>query len=382
MSVFKDEDGLKKFLKEEIKHIPYCKDIWVNKNLAREKFYSQGRKLFTKDPSEYLYPLAQPEIDFIVRDTNNKLLAIQVKYLKFETNYIFPNRPGPTYYEGIGQTLASLDFGFDCVSLWHCFDFVDGSGDIGGIQRYAEATHKLVTTLDLPINYYAVWIQRKKDIKEALYLPLPRSANNPWHELPPGLPPLHGKENPLRSISEVKKINKFLHLSLMIKAHEQKYQFSCIPSAIEMALKLLGKVDTSYYDLQNEWKNEINGSFSYFNGKIIKGLTFERKFAVPRNSSFPMEELFRVIDNELASDRYVIISPFRENRETEEKGWHMYVIFAKTDDDYLAFSKRGKKTVYLNTVKTRVREMQGTDILVYETSQIKPKRINKMKRGG
>lgn len=154
MSVFRDEGELKEFLKEKIKHIPSCKDVWIGRNLAKRLYY-QGRKLFTKDPSEYLYPLAQPEIDFIVRDA-----------------------------------------------------------------------------------------------KEVVYLPL----SGAWDELPPGLPALHGKENPLRSIAEVQRMNKFLRLLLIINAHEQKHELSSIPSA--------------------------------------KGITFERRFAVPRNSSFPMEEFF------------------------------------------------------------------------------------------
>jgi len=330
MSVFKKEDELQDFLKEEIKYTPYYKDLWLRTNLAREKFYSQGRKLFTEDPSDCLYPLAQPEIDFIVRDTNNKLLGIQVKYLKFKTKYRTP-RPDETYYEGIGQALASLNFGFECVSLWHCFDFADGSGDLGSIQRYAEATHKLVTDLNLPINYYALWIQRKEGVKEAKYLPLPRAKNKPWVKLPHGLPPLHGKKNPLRLATEIKTINKFLRVSLIVKPHKQKYTYSCIPSAIEMVLKLLGKVDINYYDLQNDWDNKSDGSFGNFNGKTIKNLTFEHKFAIPRNPNFPIEGLFRVINDEIASDRYVIISLFRENKETRKKSWHIYVIYAERE---------------------------------------------------
>ena len=164
-----------------------------------------------------------------------------------------------------------------------------------------------------------------------------------------------------RSVPEIKKINKFLRVVLIIEAHEQKYTYSCIPSAIEMILKLLGKVDISFYDLQNNWGNKSDGSFGDFNGKTIRGLTFERKFAVPRSSNFPTEELFRVIDEELASDRYVIISLPVKNR------WHMYVIYTKTDDDYHAFSKSGKKTIFLDNLKPIIYKIQGTDILIYKT---------------
>ncbi len=355
MSVFPNEKELKPFLEEKIKGMPYCKDVWVGTNFE-QRFYSQGRKLFTKDPSESIYPLPQPEIDLIVRDTSNKLFGVEVKYLKFNAKAVFPPRPDKSYYVGIGQTLALLMFGFDCVSLWHCFDSEDGKGDLGSILRYATATHKLVTALKLPIDYYALRIRRKRDIKEVVYLPLSRD----WDELPPGLPPLQGKANPLRSIAEVKRMNEFLRLLLIINAHEQKHRLSCIPSAVEIVLKLLEKVDTNYYDLQNNWGKKSNGSLGDFNGKAIKGITFERIFAVPRNSSFSMEEFFQVIDDELTSGRYVIISL------PKQKKWHTYIIYAKANEDYLVFSKSGKRTVFLNGLKSRVYKMQKTDILIYK----------------
>jgi len=42
----------------------------------------------------------------------------------------------------------------------------------------------------------------------------------------------------------------------LIDNHEQKYQCSCIPSAVEMVLKLIGKVGTDYYELQESWDNK------------------------------------------------------------------------------------------------------------------------------
>jgi len=212
MGVFKDENDLKNYLKEKIECIPYCKNVWKNKNIAKE-FYWEGRKLFTSDPSDYLYPLAQPEIDFIVQDTNDKLLGIQVKYLKFETDYIHPNRPKPTYYEGIGQALATLNFGFDRVSLWHCFDFEGGRGALADIHRYADATHELISILNLPINYFAFWIPKREDI---FYISSSWYENKSDFKLLPGLPSLYGKKNPLQSIPQVKKMNEFLRKTLDI----------------------------------------------------------------------------------------------------------------------------------------------------------------------
>lgn len=213
MGVFKDENDLKNYLKKKIECMPYYKNVWKDINLASRKFYSQGRKSFTKDPSEYLFPLAQPEIDLIVRDADSKLLAIQVKYLKFETNHIFPTRPKPTYYEGIEQILATLNFGFNCVSLWHCFDFEGGRGSLADIHRYADATHELISVLNLPINYFALWISKREDI---FYISPSWYENRSGFKLLPGLPSLYGKKNPLQSIPQVKKMNEFLRKTLDI----------------------------------------------------------------------------------------------------------------------------------------------------------------------
>jgi len=44
----------------------------------------------------------------------------------------------------------------------------------------------------------------------------------------------------------------------------------------------------------------------------------------------------------------------------------VYVIYGKTEnDDYAAFTKAGKKTLMESRVKEIVRQMKGTDIMIY-----------------
>jgi len=145
----------------------------------------------------------------------------------------------------------------------------------------------------------------------------------------------------------------------LVDAHEQKYVVSCIPSAIEMILKMLGKVNENYYELQDFWKNKTNGSFADFDGKTVNNVTFEAKFRYARDTNFPIDNLFKTIDSELSDGRFVIISLHTLC------GWHMYVIFDKLGDEYLAFTKEGKITQIISDVKSQVRMMRGTDILSY-----------------
>ena len=101
----------------------------------------------------------------------------------------------------------------------------------------------------------------------------------------------------------------------IINSHEQKFRYSCIPSAIEMVLKLLEKVSKDYYDLQDNWywkyRDESTGSFADYDGYTIEGVIFEHKFPHSmRGAYLPYTQLFSTIDNELASDRYTGTSCF------------------------------------------------------------------------
>jgi|GEM_PF-564928 hypothetical protein len=154
--------------------------------------------------------------------------------------------------------------------------------------------------------------------------------------------------------SHVPGINKF------INPHNQLFPNSCIPSSIEMVLKLTGRVDPQYYDLQNQWKNRRDGDGRDFDGKTIKGLTFKAHHCPPqRGPDFPLQELFDKIDSELRAGRYIIVS-----LEVENIHWHNYIIYESEGDEYLAVTK-GRDPEQISDVKSRIRQMQGTDIITF-----------------
>jgi hypothetical protein len=158
------------------------------------------------------------------------------------------------------------------------------------------------------------------------------------------------------------------YVERIIDQHQQISAQSCIPSAVEMVLKLLGKVDASYYDQQSSW---TNGSFENFDGQTISEVTFRRINLAERGPSFPYDQLFGIIDRELESDRYVIISLLGIFRGMSV--YHAYIIFDKTqNNDYLAvtkaFTNEGQVTQFIDDVKNRVRQIRGTDILTYTLS--------------
>jgi hypothetical protein len=128
-----------------------------------------------------------------------------------------------------------------------------------------------------------------------------------------------------------------------------------------MVLKLLGRVPDSYYDQQMTWKNKRNGSFRNYDGKIVEGMTFHLQFMLPRNSDFPIGELFDTIHRELVASRFVIIGL------ASGGGWHSWVIYDEDmNGEFLAVSKYGAKTIQERHVKEVIRRMKGTDIGTYE----------------
>ena len=158
----------------------------------------------------------------------------------------------------------------------------------------------------------------------------------------------------------------------IIDQHQQISDNSCIPSAVEMILKLLEKAPINYYELQNEWT--IDGSFANFDGRTIHGVTFRRINLADRGANFPLNLLFKIIDQELAADRYVVIALF--GMSNSGPSFHAYVIFDKDliTQDYFAVTKVSLKGTYVThfetNIKSRIRKIQGTDILVYTVPNV------------
>ena len=150
----------------------------------------------------------------------------------------------------------------------------------------------------------------------------------------------------------------------IVDAHEQRYMMSCIPSGVEMVLKLLGRVPRSYYGLQTAWRNKADGSFQNFDGKTFEGVTFHHKFFTePHGFQFPLSSLFETIDRELKAGRYVAVGLARGGDV------HSWLIYDEAPDgEFLAVSKFGPWTIEQRHVKRAIARMQGTDIGTYEVN--------------
>jgi hypothetical protein len=152
----------------------------------------------------------------------------------------------------------------------------------------------------------------------------------------------------------------------IVDNHKQVYDYSCIPSSVELVLKLLGRLPYEDTSLQFSWGNRT-GSFGELDNKEMNGVRFKRQFDYPRDDSFPIIELFDCIDKELSDGNLVIVSLLVAQSKTHAY-FHMYVIHSKSNSgDYLAVTKKDHvQTEQIDDVKQRIKSIKGTDILTYE----------------
>jgi hypothetical protein len=146
----------------------------------------------------------------------------------------------------------------------------------------------------------------------------------------------------------------------IIENHRQLSGYSCIPMAVELILKLLGRASPDSLALQTEWNDRRSGSFSDFDGRIEKGVRFTRQFPQQRDDKFPLDRLFATIEDELAHGRYVAVAL------QVPGGWHNYVLYNQLPDGEFEAVTKGRCPERITDVKQQVRDMNGTDILTYE----------------
>ena len=140
--LFKQElEKQKYYLKCSENQAPYYSSfkVYVNKTVnTHSKTFRQFWEAEGFDATDI--PSPQPEIDLILEDDRGVMRAVELKVIKKGKRCI-----RPSYYVGIGQTLAYLSFGFPQVALWLCFN--GDSLEDKEILEYNSAFEKIVAPL-------------------------------------------------------------------------------------------------------------------------------------------------------------------------------------------------------------------------------------------
>lgn len=148
----------------------------------------------------------------------------------------------------------------------------------------------------------------------------------------------------------------------VLRNHIQKYSKSCVPMGIELALKLMGQAEINYYEIQDE-KGDNPSSGWDFNGKIYRGTRVNQEFPIVRGATFPLDDLFNRIIEELNAGGYVHCAW----KEHPTDPYHAFIIYGYEGDELLAVTKyhNNSNVRYVNDMKRKLTDIQGSDILTF-----------------
>lgn len=146
MPFFKNEPELVRFWKTKLEE-RYLK-VFPRINLSSSKFEKYWIEYWGLS-----IPPSQPDIDLLIVDKQKKLHAIELKYIRKSDK----RRLSQSFYRGIDESLALLRFGFESVSLWHCFD-----NEVPRLLRgqYHTTTSELIESLKLPIDFQGLFLDK------------------------------------------------------------------------------------------------------------------------------------------------------------------------------------------------------------------------------
>lgn len=133
-----DENSLVRALRDRL--APRYREVLVHKNLPSIPAFTQA----SHDAFGYVPVLN--EIDMIFIRHEGHMCAVEVKCLQVSDGSM--SRP---FYDGVGQALSLLRYGFDYVALWHLFvgDMEDGRRD-----RYGAGTWWFLRNqIGLPLEF-------------------------------------------------------------------------------------------------------------------------------------------------------------------------------------------------------------------------------------
>jgi hypothetical protein len=124
--------------------------IFANKCPSRSSIL---KKLWFEKFHEQCPPL-QPEMDIIIYEPSpdSKIRAYEIKYFEKADGVI-----NQSFYKGIEQASALVQWGFDNVALWQLFDETFSEEDL---RNYGCRTWRYIRgILRLPIGYTMLWLK-------------------------------------------------------------------------------------------------------------------------------------------------------------------------------------------------------------------------------
>jgi hypothetical protein len=137
------------------RRIPHSTDVECMKRVELYKWKEFDPSIFNRSE----HPIQPGDVDLLLckheaDERFTPLHAIEAKVFYFHNNKL-----NNAYYAGIDQALALLNFGFDFVSLFHCFilslEDVAQEKQLDNYFGYSKRIRKLIRSSGIPIGYTA-----------------------------------------------------------------------------------------------------------------------------------------------------------------------------------------------------------------------------------
>lgn len=164
----------------------------------------------------------------------------------------------------------------------------------------------------------------------------------------------------------------------ILNNHRQLYRTSCVPSTVEMLLKIEGIIDPSSFMLQEKYGDNNPRSGDDFDNKCFPGTNKTIKF---HKVLLPcLEQIFARIDSELNAGRCVLI-PLKTSEEGQPWMCHQHILYDfSPTGEYKTFTRLfgfadiipidNARTRFINNFKEMesrpIDSRNGTDFLTYE----------------
>ena len=136
-----DENSIGNELRRQLLATSHFKKVLLRKKPRSGTFWNEVHE----DASIQHKPIIQPDLDLILLDHEGSIKAVELKVFSSKKDNF-----ATSFYAGLGQGLAALQYGFDNVAVWQ---FFPEECDIGKRDEYGHNAWRLVRDLQLPVDF-------------------------------------------------------------------------------------------------------------------------------------------------------------------------------------------------------------------------------------
>ncbi|MEO6993761.1 MAG: hypothetical protein ABI273_09045, partial [Lacunisphaera sp.] len=128
------------------------------------------------------------------------------------------------------------------------------------------------------------------------------------------------------------------------RQHRQHYLGSCVASCVELVLKIEGRLDAGFHELQDQYQTDTSGMGPF----LLEDFADKYKLRFTPVSFKPaaLNGIVPLLETEQAASRFPLVALFGKiDPVTNKASGHMHIVVQKFGADYVAFSKDSFLTI-------------------------------------